>query len=58
MINGTWIKVDAERVLYISRGRDVVLCTEHTWPDGAELVLRLSDEAKAKLRKELLEGDR
>lgn len=48
-----WIKVDAERVLYISRGRDVILCTEQTFPNGAEFVLRLSDEAKDALRKEL-----
>jgi hypothetical protein len=48
-----WIKVDAERVLYVSRGRDVILCTEHTFPDGAEFVLRLSDETAARLRSEL-----
>jgi hypothetical protein len=48
-----WIKIDAERVLYVSRGRDVILWTEHTFPNGAEFVLRLSDQAKDALRKEL-----
>lgn len=50
-----WVKVDAERVLYVSRGRDTILCTEQTWPNGAEFILRLSDESAATLRKELTE---
>jgi len=54
---GTWIKVDAQRVLYVDRGRNVILCTEHTFPNGAEFVLRLSDEAKAALRKELADDE-
>jgi hypothetical protein len=49
----TWIKVDAERVLYVHRGRNVILCTEHTFPNGAEFVLRLSAEGVAALRREL-----
>jgi len=49
-----WIRVDAERVLYIHRGRDVILCTEHSFPNGAEFVLRLSDKAKDALQKELI----
>lgn len=52
-VSGTWIRVQAERVLYVHRGRDVILCTEHSFPSGAEYVLRLSDEAKEALRREL-----
>lgn len=48
-----WIKVEAERVLYVHRGRDVILCTEHTFPNGAEFVLKLSPAARESLRQEL-----
>ena len=48
-----WIKIDVERVLYVHRGRDNILCTEHTFPNGAEFVLRLSDDARDALQKEL-----
>lgn len=47
-----WVTVRVERVLYINRGRDVILCDDN-FPNGAELVLRLSPEAVQKLRDDL-----
>lgn len=37
----------------ISRGRDVILCSEQSFPNGGEFVLRLSDHAMDALQKEL-----
>lgn len=56
-MSGTWVKVDAERVLYVHRGREVILCTEQTFPNGAEFVLRLSESSKEALRRELRQID-
>lgn len=53
MPEGTWITVDADRILYVARGRDTILCTDHAFPNGATLVLRISDDAKRSLRDEL-----
>lgn len=39
-----WITIDAERILYVHRGRDTILCTMHEFPLGATLVLRVKDD--------------
>lgn len=48
-----WVRVCAERVLYVHRGRSVILCTEHTFPDGAEYILQLSAAERSRLQEEL-----
>lgn len=39
-----WVIVEAERILYVQRGRDTILCTMHEFPLGATLVLRVRDD--------------
>lgn len=38
-----WITVEAERVLYADRGRDVILC-DREMPGPVTLVIKISDE--------------
>lgn len=53
MQEGKWITVLVDRVLYVHRGRDVIICTDQDFKNGAELVLKLSPEAKQKLLDDL-----
>lgn len=46
-----WVTIAADQVLYVDRGRTVVLCDRQL---GREIVVRLSAEAIAQLRKQLL----
>jgi len=49
-----WIKVDAERVLHVHRGRDVILCDrEFPSPQGGTLVIWLTSVAAARLVAEI-----
>lgn len=48
-----WVTVLVERVLYVHRGRDIIFCTDQEFKDGAELVLKLSLEARQKLLADL-----
>lgn len=42
-----WITIEAERVLYVDRGRDVILCDRgHKGP--VTLVLKISDDEHAR----------
>ena len=46
----TWVTIAAERVLYVDRGREVILCDRQATP---EIVVQLSSEALASLRKQI-----
>lgn len=50
-MSDSWIRVVADRALRVDRGINIILCTDYQ--NGVEFVLRLSDEAKEALRKEL-----
>lgn len=45
-----WIPVTAERVLYVDRGRDVLLCDRQS---PGELLVQLSSEQAAATRDEI-----
>lgn len=53
MIVTSWIRIRADRVLYVHRGINIILCDDGDWPNGAEFVLGLSDESKWELLREL-----
>jgi predicted phage tail protein len=39
-----WITIEAERILYVDRGRETILCDRVVLPTAGALVVRLSDE--------------
>jgi hypothetical protein len=47
-----WITIDAERVLYVHRGRDVILCDDHS-PGKRTIVVKVTEQTAAALAKEL-----
>lgn len=47
----SWIRVVADRALRVDRGINIILCTDYQ--NAVEFVLRLSDDAKEALRREL-----
>jgi hypothetical protein len=48
-----WITVEAERALYVARGRDTILCDDRHHDNQVTLVVRLSPEAIQKLKTDL-----
>lgn len=44
-----WLTIDAQRVLYVHRGRDVILCDNHH-PGPVTLVVKMTDEAIKRMR--------
>lgn len=46
-----WVTIDADRVLYVDRGVDVILCDRDI---PHELVVKLTDEQAAKLAAQLV----
>lgn len=44
-----WITIEAERVLYVHRGRDVILC-DRDHPGPVTLVVKLTNEEMQKLK--------
>lgn len=37
-----WITIEADRILYVDRGRELILCDRVALPSAGALVLRLS----------------
>lgn len=52
-MSDTWLPIDVERILYVDRGREVILCDRHDYRGTATLLMRMSPEGLAKLRAEL-----
>lgn len=49
MMTHRWITIEAERVLYVDRGRDAILC-DRGHRGRVTMVLELSDDEAHKLR--------
>ena len=48
-----WFTVDVDRLLYVDRGVDTILCDRHFHPGPVTVVVKLSDEAISNLLYEL-----
>ena len=46
----TWVTIVAERVLYVARGRDVIVCDRQLGHEIVEIVVKLTPAAVAALR--------
>lgn len=47
-----WLQIDVERVLTVDRGRETILCDRSNAPNGATLIVRVSNESIKRLREE------